>query len=506
MLVRKWAEIDDRSPWGDFWFTPISRFTGAGMRVGPEQAMRLAAVYACVKLLSKTFAVMPFKLWEPSGSNGRKPVTNHWINALFSKQPNRFQNPFEFRQMIEGHYEHRGNAYCVISERAGRITELTPKHPDRMKAEILPGGSDYRYAYHEADGSVTRYARGEIWHLRQLSTDGIFGLNPIEIEREVIGLGLAAQEYGARFFANDATPPGWIEHPATFKDKNAKDTFRESWQASQTGRNRGKTAVLEGGLKYHQLEVKNSDAQYLESRRFTVSEVARIYGVPPHLIGDLDRATFANIEQQSLEYVMYTMAPIAAAWASSIRYSLLNEDDELTPDFGLDELLKGDRASRADFYMKMFQTGGYSTNDVRRAEGENDVEGGDMRFRPTNLTPLLPEDAAKFPQQPSKGGPPQNPDGGEDQDPAPKTARERRAEQLAAAAAERIARKELKALRESNGRGVGSFYTDHARFVAEALGVPLERAMAYCVAQQQSTSWSELETRARLVDLALRTP
>lgn len=475
--------------------------------------MRLAAVYACVALLAKCFALMPFELWEPQGI-GRKRVTNHWINRLLGRRPNRFQNPYEFRQMLEGHLALRGNAFCEIQESRGVITDLIPKHPDRMKAEILPS-EDYRYVYLEPDGTKTVYARGEIWHLRGLSNNGIMGLSPIEMQRDTIGLGLGAQEYGARFFANDATPPGWIEHPGIFADKTKRDTFRESWQNTQTGRNRGKTAVLEGGMKYHEIEVKNSDAQYLESRRFTVSEIARIFGVPPHLIGDLDRATFSNIEQQALEFVMFTLQPITAAWSASIAYSLLNEDDDelaLQPSFDVEQLLKGDRASRAQFYTKMFGVGAFSTNDIRQKEGDNPVDGGDMRFRPVNLTPLDPNDAARLaaaglmPGAPSKG-PGDGGDEGRDPDDE-QDQRDDRAYRLAAAAAARIARKEVEAVARCGPRQVEDIYARHARFVAEALCVSEEQARTYCREQLRllaagANGTFEQDTRARLVALAL---
>jgi HK97 family phage portal protein len=159
MLLNKWASIDDRSPFGDFWFEPVSRHSITGQRVGAEQAMRLAAVYACVALLSKCFAVMPFELWRPEGA-GRKRITTHWINRLLGQRPNKFQNPFEFRQMLEGHLALRGNAFCEIQESRGAITDLIPKHPDRMKAELLPN-ADYRYVYFEPDGTETSGTFGD---------------------------------------------------------------------------------------------------------------------------------------------------------------------------------------------------------------------------------------------------------------------------------------------------------------------------------------------------------
>jgi len=514
--------LDDRSPFGQFWFEPVTARSSTGVRVGADQAMRLSAVYACVNVLAKTFAVLPFGLYKPQSKGGRKRVDKHWLSQLMRRRPNAYQNPFEWRQMLMGHLALRGNAYNrIYSNGAGQITDLLPMHPDRMRAEMMPNG-DYRYLYKQPDGTDERIPRGEVWHLRWLSNNGIMGISPIEAQRDTIGTGLAANEYGARFFANDATPPGWIEHPGQFKDKTARENFRESMQAAQTGRNRGKLAVLEGGMKYHEVTVKNSDAQYLESREFTVREVARMFGVPPHLIGDLSEATFSNIEQQSLEFVIYTMTPIAEAWEASIEYSLLNEDDTFDAEFDLARLLRGDQAARADFYTKMFGIGAFNTNDVRIREGENPVEGGDMRFRPVNLEPLDPQDAADLaaiksasaPKPPGTPGSDPETDQEElDQVPAedapPGGAHASRLDALAAAAADRLTRKELETIGRCRGsvRAAEMVYARHAPFIAQALRVPLEAAQRYCSGQLEelrrgvSTTF-ERDTRARLIALA----
>jgi HK97 family phage portal protein len=506
-ILGRRASLDDRSPFGGFWFEPVSMHTSTGQRVGSEQAMRLAAVYACVQLLAKTFAVLPFCLYSAAEDDGtREMVRDHWLYKLLAKRPNDYQNPFEFRQLLMGHLALRGNAYCQIVEGAnGTIGSLMPLHPDRMKPEQLPSG-DYRYRYKLPNGTDQIFPRGQIWHLRGLSSNGITGLNPIEAQRDTVGLGLAANEYGSRFFANDATPPGWIEHPGQFKDKTARDNFRESFQGSQTGRNRGKTAVLEAGMKYHPLEVKNSDAQYLESRRFSVSEIARIFGVPPHLIGDLDRATFANIEQQSLEFVIYTMTPIVEAWEASIEFALLNDDDEFDAEFDLSRLLRGDQASRSTFYSQMFQIGALSSNEIRVREGMNPVENGDQRFRPVNLSPLDPEAAAEQAAAQQPQGKPGMDD--EDDKPPAKRPKNARLEALASAAVERIARKEFAELENCgrHERALTLFYTKHARFLADALGVFDLDAQAYCAQQLAAIAAGEPDfqdkTRARLLALA----
>jgi HK97 family phage portal protein len=471
--------------------------------VSADQAMRLAAVYSCVNILAKTFAVLPFCLFVPRTDGGRDPATDHWLYKLISKRPNQFQNPFEWRQMLMGHLALRGNAYNrIYTNAAGQITDLIPQHPDRIRVDVLPTG-EYRYLIRQPNGEDAIVPRGEVWHMRWLSSDGIVGISPIECARETVGIGLAAQDYGARFFANDGSPPGWIEHPGQFKDKTARDNFRESWKTAQSGRNRGKTAVLEGGMKYHDLQIKNSDAQFLETRKFSVTDIARIFGVPPHLVGDLDRATFANIEQQSLEFVIYTMTPITEAWEASIEYSLLPDDEDLDPEFDLARLLRGDQAARATFYTKLFGLGALSTNEIRIKEGDNPVVGGNNRFVPVNLR-LLEEDMTDPP--PPGGGVPGEPSNS-DEPPAD------RANALASAAAERVARREVAVVTRAFKLGpeaLAEAYADHALFVAQALSVPAAAAEAYCAQMLQwiagNTQLTDFETIARcqLERLALK--
>jgi hypothetical protein len=211
-------------------------------------------------------------------------------------------------------------------------------------------------------------------------------MSPIELARENLGMALAAQDYGARFFANDAKPTGgWIEFPGSFKDSEAKKVFRESYQQAQSGANRGKVLVLENGMKFHEVGVTNKDAQFLELRKFQITDVARLFRVPPHMIGDLDRATFSNIEQQSLEFVMHTMTPWAERWEASIESELLLEGDDIEVEFDFANLMRGDAASRASYYQSGIQNGWLTRNEARIAENLNPLEGLDEPLRPLNM-------------------------------------------------------------------------------------------------------------------------
>ena len=385
-LSRLRADSGDRSPFGNFFFEPVSARSTTGMRVSADAAMRLAAVYACVRVLAETMAALPLVVYRNRPDGGKEKVTDHWLYRLLVRRPNRFQNPFEWREMMQGHLALRGNAYNRITANGkGEIVELMPVHPDRIKPEVMPGG-DYRYRITARDGSATVVPRGDIWHLRGLSSDGIMGLSPIELARESLGMALAAQDYGARFFANDAKPTGgWIEFPGMFKDNEAKRVFRESFQQQQSGENRGKILMLENGMKFHEVGVTNKDAQFLELRQFQITDVARMFRIPPHMIADLSRATYSNVEMQSLEFVIHTMTPWAERWEASIEAELMLDDDPLEVEFDFTNLMRGDAASRSAYYESGIQNGWMTRNEARLAENLNPLEGLDEPLRSLNF-------------------------------------------------------------------------------------------------------------------------
>ena len=387
------ASSDDRSAWGDFWFEPVSARTSSGVRVTPDASLRLSAVYACVRILSETMASLPIVLYRKRADGGKDRVTDHWLHTLLCRRPNRYQNPFEWREMLQGHLALRGNAYCqIITNPRGEIVELVPIHPDRVRMELLRSG-EFRYRVTDRFGDEAVLPRGDVWHLRGLSSDGLMGMSPIELARENLGTALAAQGYGARFFANDAKPTGgWIEFPGSFKDSEAKKVFRESYQQAQSGSNRGKVLVLENGMKFHEVGVTNKDAQFLELRKFQITDVARLFRVPPHMIADLDRATFSNIEQQSLEFVMHTMTPWAERWEASIQSELLLESDDIEIEFDFANLMRGDASSRSSYYQSGIQNGWLTRNEARIAENLNPIDGLDQPLRPLNM---VEEDVAE---------------------------------------------------------------------------------------------------------------
>jgi HK97 family phage portal protein len=521
--IRAEDDSGDRSPWGDFWFSSIP-FKGSPHQVTADAAMRLTAVYACVRVLAESVAMLPFVLYREDASGAKTPLKTHWLYRLIACRPNGFQNPMEFREMMMLHLCLRGNAFArIVSNQAGIVTDLIPLHPDRITIEML-GDDNWRYHVRNADQSETVLNRGSMFHVRALSSDGIVGINPIQASRESIATGLSAQQYGMRYFENDAQPGGWIEFPGQFKDDEQKRLFRDRWQVQQGGRNRHKVAILEFGMKYHPVEISNSDAQYLETRKFSVSEIARLFRIPPHMIGDLEKATFSNIEQQSLEFVMHTLTPWLVRWEEALRYNFIDDGADLNLEFPTRSLMRGDAAARSTYYHNGILDGWMTRNEARVAESLNPIDGLDEPLRPLNMveeseaqngatnepgddqddptqTDIDP-DGMTDPTQPDKGSPTGS-----------------RMEALAAAAAERVARKEtavvVNALRGERDpvAALDAAYDSHYRFVSSALSVPLPAAIAYCTmrrrfvgefGREMNEDDFEASARMQLTKLALK--
>lgn len=462
---------DDRSVFGDFWFEPVSVRSAAGMRVSGDAALRLTAVYACVRILAETMGCLPLCLYKPREDGGRDAQVGHWLSRLM-KKPNRWQDGFQWREMMQGHASLRGAGYNrIIPNSRGEIVELQPLHPDRMSVELLDSGN-FRYRYKLASGDFELLPPGSVFRILGLSSNGLTALNPVELARESIGEGLAQQDYGSRFFANDARPMGgWIEYAGNFKDKDAKTGFRDSWQQAQAGANRGKTAVLENGMKYHELGLKNVDAQFIEGRKLKISDIARIFRVPPHMIADLERSTNNNIEWQSLEFVKFTMLPWAERWEAAIEDQLLGPDEGLEVEFDFWALERGDMKSRAEYYNLGITGGWLLRNEARTSEGRNPLPGLDKPLQPLNMK--TPGEKVEPPSE-----------GADDQ---------ARARSLELAIAGRVVRKETVAARKAYERFLGKpdawrawlaeFYREHAAYVAESLLCSRETATAWCDGQ-----------------------
>ena len=481
--VRAAADVGERSPYGDFWFTSLGRGV-SGARVTADVSMQLAAVYACVRVLSESFAVLPCKLYRARfGGRGRELVTDHWLAALM-RRPNRYQTSFEWREMMQAHLVLRGNAFSeIVDDGRGGISELMPMHPDRMRIELLDGSAGWRYRYTDRHGQSTLYRRDQVLHLRGLSGDGVVGMNPIEMQRETVAAGLSAQEYGNRFFANDAKPSGgWIELPGRFADQTARETFRQSWQQAQAGANRGRVAVLENGMKYHEVGMSNKDSQFLEARGYNRSEIAGIFRVPPHMVGDLSRATFSNIEQQAIDFWNGTMLPWTERWEAALE-TLLDPADGLDVEFDFRNLLRGDAASRASYIHNLVLDGVLTRNEGRELEGYDPKEGLDEPLVPANMRALSDPDPT------GEAGPgkdlPDAPPVPTDDDSA-----DARMARLLAGNAARLSRRFVRT----------GLDTADARVVADALAVPHLAAWKW-IEEHATTQWTEDTLTSALIAL-----
>lgn len=364
----------------------------SGVRIDAESALRATVVLACVRVLSASVAGLPLHLYRRMPGGGKELARENPLYRVLHDTPNSWQTSYEWRETLMLHLLLHGNAYCEIRG-AGDSRQLIPLHPSRMKVDRLENGR-LRYTYREDKGSSTVYSQDAIMHLRWLSDDGVNGMVPVEIAGDAIGLARALEIHGATFFGSGARP-GVILSTDQMLSPEAAENTRNQWERAHRGPDRAhRTAVLQGGLKVTELGGNNQESQFLETRRFQVEEICgRIYGVPPHLIGDLSRSSFSNIEQQSLDYVQNGLMPWLRRFESAITRDLLT-DDETFAEFDVRGALRADAAGRSAFYNTMASLGVFSVNEIRGFENLNPVDGGDIRVVPLNMQTLEQANAA----------------------------------------------------------------------------------------------------------------
>jgi HK97 family phage portal protein len=362
-----------------------SRIGSSGAAVTAESSMRVAAVYGCVRVISETVASLPLHIYRRT-SNGKERADTHPLYRLLHDTPNAYQTAMEWREMMQAHLCLRGNAYSYINwVGESRATELLPLHPDRVTVRQRP---DMTLVYEvETAGGRREFSPEEILHLRGLSSDGIVGRSVLEDARETIGVAISTQEYAGRFYANDATPSLAV----TLQGKlgpDARKRFVDTWNETFAGsRNARRTVVLEEGAKVEPIAMTFDDAQFLETRKFQRSEIAGIFRVPPHLIGDLERATFGNIEHQSIEFLTHCIRPWLVRWEQALSRALFTAPGLYYPEHSVEGLLRGDIKSRYDAYAIGRANGWLSANDIRSLENMNRIEGGDVYLQPLNMAP-----------------------------------------------------------------------------------------------------------------------
>ena len=376
--------------------------TTSGKAVNERTAMQTSAVYACVRILAESVAGLPLHVYERTANGSKSTKPSHPLYRLLHDEPNREMTSFVFRETLMSHLLLWGNAYAqIIRDGRGFPIALYPLLPDRMAVDRNESG-ELVYTYQSDKGQV-KLRRENALHIPGLGFDGLIGYSPIAMAKNAVGLALATEDYGAAFFANGANPGGVLEHPGVIKPEQA-DRLRESWQSQFGGANAHKVAVLEEGLKFHQMSIPPEQAQFLETRKFQINEIARIFRVPPHMVGDLEKSSFSNIEQQSLEFVKYTLDPWVVRWEQSLQQALILPSEKATIfiKFNLDGLLRGDYQSRMQGYSTGIQNGFMSVNDVRGLEDMNLLtaeEGGDLHFVNGNMVKLADVGAAYKPNE-----------------------------------------------------------------------------------------------------------
>ena len=379
--------------------------TTSGKPVNERTAMQTTAVYACVRILAEAVASLPLHVYEYQDDGGKKLVHDHPLYYLLHDEPNPEMTSFVFRETLMSHLLIWGNAYAqIIRNGAGRVLGLYPLLPDKMEVQWDDKGNIYYVYSRNSDENPTFKEYGniklkaeDVLHIPGLGFDGLIGYSPIAMAKNAVGMTLACEEYGASFFANGANPGGVLEHPGVLKDPSK---VRESWNSVYRGvSNAHKIAVLEEGMKYQQIGIPPEEAQFLETRKFQINEIARLYRIPPHMVGDLDKSSFSNIEQQSLEFVKYTLDPWVIRWEQSLQRSLLlpGEKGKYFIKLNVDGLLRGDYQSRMNGYAVGRQNGWFSANDIREMENMNpipDEEGGNLYLINGAMTKLA--DAGAF--------------------------------------------------------------------------------------------------------------
>lgn len=377
--------LELRSTWNDWG----GMGTTSGMNVTPENAMLVSAFCACVRVISESCSSLPLFLYRRLPGGGKEKATDQPLNRLLHQQPNPWQTAMEFREQMTALYLMYGNSYAEIRPGAnGAVSELWPLHPSRMEVARLEDGS-LRYRYREPNGQQTTYSQDQIFHLRWLTTDGVLGMQPAQLARNAVGLSQALETYASSFFKNGAKP-GAILESANAIPAEAAERLQTQFERVHKGADRShKTVVLPQGVTYKEFGGSMESSQVLESRIFMVAEMCRIFRVPPHMIQDLSKSSFSNIETQSTEFVQYCLLPHLRRWESAISRDLIVDDETYFAEHVVSGLLRGDSAARSAYYVAMAQLGVLSVNEIRELENMNGIgPDGDQRFMQMNMTTL----------------------------------------------------------------------------------------------------------------------
>lgn len=476
-----------RAPDDDYWYQPLIPPAASGVPIDADSALRISAVYACVRILAETVASLPLRVYERLPDGGKRRAPTHPLYRTLHDSPNGWQTSLEFRELMTGHLVLRGNAFAYLEGDAGGL-ELVPLHPDRVRVFWVAENQVGYEVLFRTSGQWRRVNADDVLHLRGLSADGLRGMSPVELERNAFGNAAATDIYAGKLFANGARPGGVLEHPAQLTDK-ARAALLTQWEAMHRGAdNAHRTAILEEGMKWHEVGLANDDAQFIENRKYNVIDIARIFRVPPHMIGDLDRATFSNVEQQAIDFVVHTVRPWLVRWEQSLNRTLLGGDERYFVEFLVDGLLRGDAQARSAALQTQFMNGALSPDEWREIENRNPLPDGLGQgfYVPVNLQRLGASPTRPPPAARAEDGPETAPDGTADVAAPPAIDARSVLSPIFEDAAERIANAEIRELVPRAAKAgedtakfltwARKFYTGaHADYVSRTVA-PLARA------------------------------
>lgn len=386
------AQMPVADPFADFWYQRLESPTAAGIDVSESSALKFSPVFAAVRKISETVASLPLHVYRET-KQGKKKATDHYLYDILHLRPNSEQTRIQMWEALVAHLLLWGNCYVHIQlNLMGQVIALWPLDPSRMKVKRPDPNGLLVYEYTMTAGAgeggyVVKFPPWEILHIAGLGFNGMMGYSVVSLAREGIACGLAYEEYSSRFFSNNATPSGFLEIPGIVNAEE-KQKIRADWYGMYGGVSKSQLIGIIGqGMKFNPVSIQARDAQFLESRKFQVAEIARWFNIPPHMIFDLERSTNNNIEQQSLEFVIYTLRPWLVRIEQAIKTKLIFEEN-ITAEHRVEGLLRGDTATRTAYYTAGRQWGWLSVNDIRELENMEKVKDGDEYLSPMNMTEI----------------------------------------------------------------------------------------------------------------------
>lgn len=485
------------APDDDFWYGDYGQQTNSGVRIDASTALQIGAVFSCVRVLSESISSLPCLMYEKT-ETGRRRTENHPLSDLLHYQPNNYQTAVEFWDMMVGHMALRGRSYAeIIQGPRGFADQLIPLHPDRVQVKYNRRGRP-DYTYTEPDGTK----RDIPWEYMFDVKGPLDGVSVVTAARESFGLAKATEEHAARLFGQGIQLSGVLEHPNRLDDESA-DRIAKSFSKAYSGvGNAHRPAVLEEGMKWNKIGLTAEDSQFIQSRKFQLNEIARWFRMPPHLIGDLERATFSNIEEMGINFVVHTLRPWLVRIESAIRRDLIVNTNRFYSEFLVDALMRGDIKSRYDAYNVGIQAGILAPNEPRQWENLNPKEGLDEPLRPLNMVPVNQAQE----EQPQQQQPTPQPSQMEESEAEPQ--QDNRFMKLLKVGAERVLNKEIKAIRASAkklnepefNKWLEDFYTKHIDFVSENLCISNDDAKRLCDASMNEIRQTSNSEVCNLVD------